>query len=431
MVLTIFSCSKDEVPENTAPSVQLKNYPADPAIDWQKLQLELIRTTPGFYPPIAARAIGYSSVIFYETVYPAIEGKKSFGEAANLGYSLQKPNSDLEINYVLAANIAMREALLKFYPQASAAAKQAIEDLYQQIKTDYSATEDDLVIERSENYGLYVSTEIGKWSDGDGGLAADPFPAGYSLPVGPGYWVPTPPAYQAIPLLPYWGNNRYLVNANSSVSCQPPVPFTYSTIPGSDFYNEANEVYQTSLNLTSDQQAIAKWWADGSATFTPPGHMMNLGSIALEISQSNLADAAEVYLRLGVACNDAFIACWKAKYTHNLMRPVTFIRQEFDAGWNPLIGTPPFPEYTSGHSSVSGAASEVLTQLFGSNFSFVDNTNVWNSMAPRSFNSFYEAADEAAVSRLYGGIHFRNANENGKTCGKQVGKNVMSVNLNR
>jgi membrane-associated phospholipid phosphatase len=176
-------------------------------------------------------------------------------------------------------------------------------------------------------------------------------------------------------------------------------------------------------SLTARQKAIALFWSDDPGqTATPPGHSISIATQVLRRERSSLAEAAETYARLGVALSDAFVACWFQKYRYNLLRPVTYSRAQFDPGWTPLLVTPPFPEYPSGHSVQSGAAAQVLTDLFGRRYRFVDHTHDARGLAPRRFESFLDAAQEAAISRLYGGIHFRAAIDNGLAQGRRIGR---------
>jgi hypothetical protein len=122
---------------------------------------------------------------------------------------------------------------------------------------------------------------------------------------------------------------------------------------------------------------------------------------------------------------DAFISCWDEKYRSNRIRPETYINRYIDVNWKPLLQTPPFPEYTSGHSVMSTATAQVLTYLMGDQFSFTDDSEEMFEIRARSFTSFLQAAAEAAISRLYGGIHFRDSIENGQTQGKNIGDNII------
>jgi hypothetical protein len=181
--------------------------------------------------------------------------------------------------------------------------------------------------------------------------------------------------------------------------------------------------------LTSEQNAIARFWADDPArTATPPGHSLSILTQLLVSEDSSLLDAAEASARLGIAVCDAFIACWHTKYRYNLLRPITYIRAHIDPTWgSPLpVTTPPFPEYTSGHSVQSGATAEVLTALFGRR-SFTDHTHDALGLPARTFDSFDAAAEEAAVSRLYGGIHYRSAIERGLEQGRAIGIRVAAL----
>jgi hypothetical protein len=207
----------------------------------------------------------------------------------------------------------------------------------------------------------------------------------------------------------------------------------YSTDSGSSFYADALEVHDVGNALTAEQQAIANFWSDGPNTITPPGHWISILTSALEREGSSLSTAAHAYMFLGIALSDAFVSCWRTKYEHNVLRPVSYIRANVPgaASWASYIGTPPFPEYTSGHSTSSGAASIVLTELFGEDYAFTDDTHVGATPAwpARDFDSFEAAAAEATESRLFGGIHYRTANERGLATGERIGAAVMALPL--
>ncbi len=217
----------------------------------------------------------------------------------------------------------------------------------------------------------------------------------------------------------------------SAGSSDPGPPPAFSTDPASALYVEANEVYQTVNGLTAEQLEIALFWSDDpGTTATPPGHSASILTQTLRSQNSSLATAAVGYARLGLAVCDAFIECWDTKFQYNLLRPISYIRQYIDQGWgNPLpLTTPPFPEYTSGHSVQSAAAATVLTATFGS-IAFTDHTHDARGLPPRSFSSFEAAAQEAAISRLYGGIHYRAAIERGLQQGRRIGAAVAALPL--
>jgi hypothetical protein len=202
----------------------------------------------------------------------------------------------------------------------------------------------------------------------------------------------------------------------------------YSEGSASAFYKEAAEVHQTSKTLTSEQEEIARFWSDDPMlSSTPPGHWISIYLDVAAKEKLSAAKMAEGLARLGVAVADAFIGCWHSKYDYDLLRPVTFIRKHIDSKWEPLLITPPFPEYPSGHSVQSGAAVQVLESLFGTAYAFDDDTHAADGMAVRHFTSFDAAAEEAALSRLYGGIHFRAAIVDGLVQGRCIGN--YAVNL--
>jgi hypothetical protein len=217
---------------------------------------------------------------------------------------------------------------------------------------------------------------------------------------------------------------------NSSTECAPPPPPPFSTNPASELFELALEDYYTVNQLTAEQKFIAHFWADDAGqTGTPPGHWID---IVRQISQReplDLARSAEAFARVGMAVADAFIGCWQTKYTYNFIRPVTYINDNIDATWLPFLVTPNFPEYTSGHSTQSGAASVVLSDMLGDDYAFVDSTPVDHGTSPtlssRSFSSFREAAEEAALSRLLAGIHFRTGNEMGLAQGTCIGNTIL------
>jgi hypothetical protein len=239
--------------------------------------------------------------------------------------------------------------------------------------------------------------------------------------------VPTPPGF--LPALqPYWGTCRTFASA-SGAACPLGTPTPYDEDPESRFFEEAHEVYAAVNGLTDEQRAIALFWSDDpGATVTPPGHSVSILTQILRQRNASLADAAIAYAKLGIAVADAFICCWNTKFRVNLLRPVTYIQALIDPAWSSLLTTPPFPEFTSGHSVQSGAAATVLTDLFGE-VAFTDRTHDDRGLPSRSFRSFWDAAGEAAISRLYGGIHFRPAIELGLEQGRCVGEHVNALRL--
>ena len=416
-----------------AQSQATAEFPADLATDWYDLQLKMIKETPGFTPPVASRALGYSGITFYEAVVPGMPEHNSLVGQLHELTELPQPDESVVYHWPTAANSAMASILRNLYPTATEENRAAIDALEEKYTAQYKAEISEDVFNRSTAYGKSMAIAIFDWSKDDGGLTgyASNFPDSYVPPTGDGLWVSTPPQYQTA-LQPYWNTNRPFV-LNTEEECLAPPPTAYSEELDSPFYAEALEVYTAVQELTPEEETIALFWADDPGiTFTPPGHSISIASIVLRQENADLSMAAETYARVGIAVADAFIGCWHAKYTYNLVRPITYIQEIIDADWNtpditdPVI-TPPFPEYTSGHSVQSGAAAAVMTALFGDNYQFTDDTHVDRGLAPRPFSSFDEAADEAAISRLYGGIHYRPAIELGVDQGKCIGEQVNAL----
>jgi hypothetical protein len=342
---------------------------------------------------------------------------------------LPQPNG--ELHWAAVASSALATITRHLFARASSANQAAINALEAKLAEEMAAEANADVLTRSTHYGQAVAQAIYDWSMTDGGHDADlrNYPVEYVPPAGPGLWTPTPrkgsdpwPA-----MLPYWGANRPFV-LQSGDECAPPGPPPYSEDLNSAFYAEAKEVRDAVNDRTLEEENIALFWEDGiTRTASPAGHSVAILTQLLRQEEESLTFAAEAYAKLGIALTDAFIGCWHAKYRHNLLRPVTYIRAVMDKGWRPLVGTPPFPEFPSGHSTQAGAAAAVLAQLFGPDYAFTDHTHDKRGLAPRSFTSFDEMAEEAAMSRLYGGIHFHSAIKLGLEQGRCIGEKVLTL----
>ena len=405
---------------------------AEVALKWADLTLKLIRTTSGFTPPVASRALGYAGVTLYESVAPGTSNYQSLVGQLNQLSNVPKAEVSQEYEWAIVANAGQAAILKNLFANTTLANKTTIDSLETALNAAYKTTEISLeTFDRSVKFGRDVATSIFEWSKTDNGHEGylRNQPKDYVPPVGVGLWVQTTAGDAGRAMQPYWGLNRPFVGSNTAVI--PPAPLKYSTDISSPFFTQGLEVYSVGKNLTDEQKTIALFWADGGNTITPPGHSYSLTSIAIKKANAKLDKAAEAYAKVGISVADAFICCWKCKYQYNLMRPVTYINSAIDPNWKPLIATPPFPDYLSGHSTQSGAFSQVLSDLFGYNFSFADNTHEARGFKARSFSNFYDAADEAAISRLYGGIHYRAANEIGLSEGRKLGRNVSSLKFKK
>lgn len=292
------------------------------------------------------------------------------------------------------------------------------------------------VIDSSVAVGKSVAMQVAEWSKKDdyGKLSAK---LRYTPVKGDGYWFPTPPSYMEA-VEPNWKTVKTLI-IDSCNQFIPAPPVTFSKDSGTAFYQLAKEVYDISKNPSQEQLNIAGFWdcnpfavasqghmSIGFKKISPGGHWMNITAIAAKKAKLDFDKTIQVHAIEAVTLMDAFISCWDEKYRSNRIRPETYINRYIDVKWQPLLQTPPFPEYTSGHSVISTASAEVLTYLFGDHFSFTDNSEQMFELAPRFFNSFNEAAGEAAISRLYGGIHFKDAITEGQKEGKSIGAYICS-----
>ena len=415
-------------------------YSSAVATEWFQLALLLTQQTPGFSPPVASRALAYLGLALYESVVPGMPNHISLAGQLNELSSLPWAQPDEPLHWPTVANASLATMTRMMFPTATAENKGRIDLLERSLPLKYGADFDPIALtpeitNRSESFGKLMAMAIMTWARTDGGHEAwGPLRrnrTNYVPPSGEGQWSATPPTF-APALLSWWGEVRPFVLKKAG-DCPAPPPPPYSEAPGSAFYKEGQEVYKVSTQATQEQRQFALYWADDPGkTPTPAGHWAFIATDLLKLRKANLASAAETYVRLNLAMADAFIAAWDTKYRVNLLRPVTYVQLVIDSNWVPtLMHTPPFPEYPSGHSVQSSAAAGVLDQVFGADTAFTDNTHNDRGWGPRTFKSFKAAADEAAASRLYAGIHFRAAIDNGKLQGSCVARKVLALRLGK
>ena len=416
--------------QNNAPSAAV-------ATEWFRAVLPAIQQTPGQSPPAAARTLAYLGIGLHEAAREHGSTVRSLAGQLSELESLPPTQPDETLHTPTVVNATLAALARMLLPNAPAEWMQRFDALERNMPLQHSADFDPAartpeIILRSETHGRLLAMAIMTWARTDGGH--DPggarrarLDATYLPPSGPGAWVPTPPRFQR-PLLPSWGDNRAFIR-DIAARCMPPGPPAFDETPGSAFDREAREVLQAARNPSEQQRRVALYWADEPGkTPTPAGHWAWILTDLLRDRGATLAQAAEAYARLNIAMSDAFVASWKAKYRFNLLRPVSYLQVTTDPLWlPPLMETPPFPEYPSGHSVQSAAAAAVLEVLFGGNTAFDDRTHNDRGWGPRRFESFRAAADEAGLSRLYAGIHFRAAIEHGVTQGRCIGAAVLAL----
>jgi hypothetical protein len=396
----------------------------DPAIavEWMDLTYRIVQGE-AVNAPAASRVYAYAGVTLYEAVVNGMpENYSMAGRATDLP-DLSLPEEGAVYDWPSVANASLAMVLEGIFANASDESQQMIADLREKwVDAREEEVEQD-VVERSLEYGEVLGPKLLDWIASDG--YADTRTMEYELPTGdPAFYVLTTEGTSAVE--PFWGTLRPFGLFYPEV-CNIPLNMPFETDENSAFYAQANEVKEVGENLTNEQEEIARFWVDTPGqTGTPAGHWVSIENQLVEQLDLNLGRAAEMYGLVGMSLADAFISSWALKYQVLLLRPETYIREYIRRTWQPYIQTPPFPEYPSVHSVVSGAAAEVLTTMFGV-VAFTDRIHITYEHEPlqRSFTSFQAAAYQAAISRLYGGIHYRVAIENGLRQGQCVARQVL------
>ena len=400
-------------------------YNANVPLAWFKLITVMVRTVPGNTGPVQSRSFGYMGLALYESVVPGMHDYRSIQKQLNGLPELPKPEKDKNLFYPVCANAALANMVRHMFANASATQNVTIDSLENALNTTFKDLLPSQDFYRSAKFGQDISNAIYDWSTTDGGDKgyANVVSPTYVLPVGPGMYVTQT---GQVPQHPYWGSNRPFVFGNGT-NTQPPPPPAYSTDPTSPFYSDELEVYNESINQVPEHHTIALYWA----AIPPPTVSISILSAVLTDKNADLGLAAESYCKLGIAISDAFVSCYRTKYTYNQERPITFIRANFNPTWSPLIPTPPFPDFSSAHSVQTGAAARILADIFGDNTTFTDYSINNRGFTPRTFNKFSDYANEVGLSRIYGGIHNRSADFVGLAQGDKVGKNISALHFKR
>ncbi|MTE27299.1 vanadium-dependent haloperoxidase [Winogradskyella ouciana] len=421
ILFTCFSCSKEQEPI----TITTDDYHA--AVD----KLTEVMVHDIFSPPVASRIYVYPNIAAYETLNQNSSTYQSLANQLNGLETLDTENTAEASNLQLASVIAYMNVAkeLVFSKERITAYR---DSLYNHWKTQ---NEDEF--NSAKNYGLQISEQIIAWMNADNYAETRTMPDYNIYTEDPSQWEPTPPAYMK-GIEPHWNKLRPFV-LDSAAQFKPATHPKFSLEEGSTFHNELMDVYNLTNDIRekgddSEEIQIARFWDcnpfvsvnKGHFMFaekkiTPGAHWIGICKIACKDTQADFEKTVYAYTKTSVAIADAFISCWDEKYRSNLIRPETLINKHIDLEWAPILQTPPFPEYTSGHSVVSGASSEVLTDIFGDNFAFNDTTELPYGLPMRSFRSFRLAAQEAAVSRLYGSIHYKAAVEIGLDQGISLG----------
>jgi hypothetical protein len=382
-------------------------------------------------PPLAARFFSYACLAGYEVVAQNNVSYNSMHGALKDYPDLKKADSIQQYDVPLSAVLAMLQTAQKMQPSGKllAAFEQRLLDSCRRLGYN------DYMINNSKRYAAAVSKKILAYAKADRYNMISNYPR-YTPVSREGCWYPTPPAFLAA-VEPYFSTVRTLA-MDSCTQFPAPPPVAFSTGKKTAFYKLLWANYTEGQQVPADHRLIAAFWDcnpfaiqdDGHLILSrkkisPGAHWLGITGIACEKAGKGFEESMQIYTSVAVGLLDAFICCWDEKFRSNRIRPETAIRKYIDPQWVPVLQTPPFPEYLSGHSVISACSAAILTHFFGNNFSYTDNVEVAYGLPPRSFTSFHQAAQEAAISRFYGGIHFMDAIENGLVTGAKVGDVVI------
>ena len=380
-----------------------------------------------YSPPVASRIYAYVCIAGYEAgIFNQPDYISLAGQLHQLSAGSQ-PNNESEIS----PTIASVQAILSV-AKTMVISEEKIEEFNKQILNELKNLGVPVAVyDQSVAYGRQVAKHIIEWSVKDQYKETRAL-GRFAVSDVPGTWVPTPPSYKKA-IEPYWNKMRTFL-IDSAQQFKPIPPPIFSTQKTSVFYKNALAVKNAVTQISTEQSEIANFWdcnpfkmnIKGHVMFatkkiSPGGHWINITQQACKQVKAGVSKTLEAYAIISITLADCFISCWDEKYRSNVVRPETYINQYMDADWVPLLQTPPFPEYTSGHSVVSAAAAVILTKLFGNNFKYTDSTELEFGLPPRKYLSFTSAAKEAAISRFYGGIHYMPAITNGLIEGKKIG----------
>lgn len=447
-LLSVIGCKKSNeeidpgknilLSDDIASGTNVMKANAQVAHDWYKLQLSFLLERNS---TLNGNAFAFLGIGLYESLRHGIKNAKSFSTVLNQMPAMPDKENNNGYHWEISANAAMASMLRLLnigLTPANNAAIDALEAAYNETLKPAIESES---FNRSQEYGKKIAQAIYDWYLVDPYYASN---AGYVPPVDPPgvyrQWRPTPPANVPVPIFPFLKNSRTLL-AIHTTTIGPAFPVAYSTTPGSAFYNMVKEVYDVNTALTQEQKNTALFWIDqgNGVGYTPNGHDMSLVVQVLEQSNANLGLAAEAYAKAGIAQRDGSIVTFRTKYAteNNMIRPVSYIRGVIEPilepgttpDWLPFIATPPHPEYPAAHSGVTGSTMQAVAKVIGENVPVSDATYVFRGFPARNFPNLFAAAEEAGISRLYGGIHYTISINAGLDLAKVIGNNVGNVKV--
>ena len=422
LLISIYSCKQEKDPE-------LTNQDIAKVIDAMTEMMIHDVTNP----PLAARFFSYACLSGYEVVALNDSNCVSMEGILNDFPKINKPLDSGRYNYQLSAILAMIKTASKMQPSGTAHKQFEAKFLDSCRNLGFS----DKVIKNSQSYAMQITKQIMAYAKKDRYDRISNYPR-YTPLESEGSWYPTPPAFFA-PVEPYFNTVRpFMLDSSSQFKPLPPVAFSKNK--HSEFYKMLVENHKYGgQDLSEEHREIASFWdcnpfalkneghlMVGMKKISPGAHWLGITGIACRQSKLSFSKSMEIHSIVSFGLMDSFLGCWDEKFRSNRIRPETAIRNLIDPKWKPLLQTPPFPEYLSGHSCISSTSAAILTHYFGDNYQYTDDVEVKYGLKARSFKSFNQAAEEAAISRFYGGIHFMDAIDRGLTMGAEVGKLVIA-----
>jgi hypothetical protein len=410
----------NEHPVDVKKLLFFKTYPADLAVEWNKLQMRISRSTTGFGPGPATRAFAYSGLALYESVVEGIPGFRSVASHM-IGADITNTNGEV-IYYPSSANAAYASILRSLIPTANAENKARIDSLeavfVSQFATEFTLGNATAVLAQSVAYGQKIAASVFEWSKTDGFAEALVKNSSYVIPVGPGLWERTPPALAA-PINVYVGGIRTFYPKSADLAMQPP-PVAYSAEAGSAFHTMVQDVYSVSQALTPYDIVTVQTFGDLPGNYSNALRNIQVSIQLVDDASLRLDQAVLTFAKHHMSVHEAIIAVFKTKYTYNLVRPITYIRSVLEfATWNSVIPTPPHPEYPAAHATVGRASTRSLEGTFGKKYSFVDRSHE-NLHGARSYQTLEAFSTEGGWSRVLGGIHYKPSVDAGFKQGETV-----------
>jgi hypothetical protein len=426
---------------------QTKTFSSDVVVKWLDLDLDLIRLPlPNGVTAVQGgeRILAYSGIALYEAVVNGMPAYQSlYGQLDPSFPSMPTTKPGKAYHWAAAANAALAEVTRYLFdvavptptnPQVRQERLNNINALESTLHDLYANDVDAATLELSVTFGKEVGKRVSVWAEGDGykiqGGSYNP-----PTPQQPWHWVPTA---VTPPINPNVSNRRLLVPGSDNGATVAPFP-PFSTMPGSEFYEMANDVYTKSLSPSDEHKNLALYFRDAGEAgyYGGSGHYISILSQVISESGATLDITAQAFAKSGIAVNDAFVVGFIAKYEFYLLRPITYLRNfAGHPAWSPLFATPNHPEFPSAHSFHAGGFLTGLANVFGDNFEFTDNTyaNMPTSLLPPgttlqpiTFHSFTELKNKIGESRVYAGIHYAPSCAKGIQLGEKVGQNVLNT----